>query len=554
MELAESVLLRVLLHGPDASSLRAALSASGRLDVVSAPDAPLHPAGAAVVVAAGDRTLAPDELEALTVHLRAGGGLVALGPALAAWCRSRAFAELAGWEPTELGPLTELRVRPEPGGALGPRLDRELLLRDRLPLGDPPADGAEVLATVPWRYTERTVAFRRRVGAGRLVYLGLGSSRSVYEEPAFRQLVYRSVLAAAGLDPAPPVGVGLYGYGAIGREHATSAAAVDGLELRAVCDRMPERRADAERRHGVPAHADAAALLDDPAVELVVVGVPPSLHATVALECLRAGKHVVCEKPFALRAADADRVMEAAARAGRAVAVYQSRRWDPDFVALRRAVRGGDIGRPFYAETFIGGFGHPCDYWHSHEPVSGGTVFDWGSHYFDWLLQLIPGRVVRVVGSAHKRVWHDVTNADQVRVDVTFEGGEQASFLQSEIAAAPKPKWYVLGTDGAAVGDWRMESVTARAWTGDLVEERLRPAEAPARVSVHRADGAGGVHVTELAQAPRSPHGFYRNLADHLLLGEPLAVPAAEARRNVAVLEAATRSVAEGGLPVEVRV
>jgi predicted dehydrogenase len=294
-------------------------------------------------------------------------------------------------------------------------------------------------------------------------------------------------------------------------------------------------------------------MLADPSVELVVVGVPPVAHAGAVLECLAAGRHVVCEKPFALRAADAERILAAARDTQRTVTVYQSRRWDPDFVTVRDAVRRGDVGRPFYLESFIGGFGHPCDYWHSHEPISGGTIYDWGSHYFDWVLQLLPGQVVRVAAQAHKRVWQDVTNSDQVRVDLTFEGGEQATFLQSDIAAARKPKWYLLGTEGALTGEWRLETVTARAWTGDLVEERLQPAESPAIVRSHRPDGAGGISVTELAQRPREHLGFYRNLADHLLLGEPLAVPAAEACRNVAVMEAATRSVAAGGRPQEIR-
>jgi predicted dehydrogenase len=206
-------------------------------------------------------------------------------------------------------------------------------------------------------------------------------------------------------------------------------------------------------------------------------------------------------------------------------------------------------------EAFIGGFGHPCDYWHSHEPISGGTIYDWGSHYFDWLLQIFESREVTAVsGSAHKRVWHDVSNADQVRVDLTFAGGEQASFLQSDVAAALKPKWYLLGTGGAAVGEWRLETVRSRQWTGDLTEERLQPAEAPSTVSLHRPDGAGGVHVEVLSQARRVPNGFYRNLADHLLLGEPLAVRPEEAGRNVAVMEAASRSIAAGGRALEVRI
>jgi predicted dehydrogenase len=189
-------------------------------------------------------------------------------------------------------------------------------------------------------------------------------------------------------------------------------------------------------------------------------------------------------------------------------------------------------------ESFIGGYSHPCDYWHSHEPISGGTIYDWGSHYFDWILQLFPHPVHRVSAVAHKLVWQDVTNADQVRVDLTFVNGAQATFLQSDIAAALKPKWYVLGTAGAIVGDWQAEPV---------------PADFPARVRVFRpADG--GAHQDVLALASRDDLGFYRNLADHLEWDEPLAVTPEEARRTVAVMEAATHSIARGGAPLEVRI
>jgi scyllo-inositol 2-dehydrogenase (NADP+) len=219
---------------------------------------------------------------------------------------------------------------------------------------------------------------------------------------------------------------------------------------------------------------------------------------------------------------------------------------------MREVVRSGRIGDLFYMESFIGGYSHPCDFWHSHEPVSGGTIYDWGSHYFDWVLQLFPHVVKTVSAVGHKRVWHDVTNSDQVRVDLTFEGGAQATFLQSDIAAAMKPKWYLLGTRGAVVGEWREETVTSRSASGDLVEERLAPAESPARLKVMRPADDGGSHEEVLVLARREDNAFYRNLADHLAWDEPLAVPPEEARRTVAVMEAASHSIARGGRQVEV--
>src|ERR1700687_2195457 len=345
------------------------------------------------------------------------------------------------------------------------------------------------------------------------------------------------LLFAAGQVAAPPVGVGLIGYGAIARSHATSISNTSGLRLSGVCDVSSERRDLAAREWEVPTHGRAEDLFRDPEVGLVVVGTPPSAHAESVLAALAAGKHVVCEKPFALRVEEVDRMIDSAAAGDRVLTVYQSRRWDPDFVALREVVGSGRIGELFYMESFIGGFSHPCDFWHSHEPISGGTIYDWGSHYFDWVLQLFPDAVKKLSAHAHKRVWHDVTNSDQVRVDLTFAHGAQASVLQSDIAGALKPKWYLLGTRGAVVGEWRDEPV---------------PADFPARVKVLRPAGGARPNEEILELPARDEHGFYRNLADPLAWDEALAVTAAEARRTVAVMEAAIRSIAIGGAQLEV--
>jgi predicted dehydrogenase len=222
--------------------------------------------------------------------------------------------------------------------------------------------------------------------------------------------------------------------------------------------------------------------------------------------------------------------------------VYQNRRWDTDFLAIKAALHEGAIGELFSIETFIGGYGHPCDYWHSDATISGGVFYDWGSHYLDWVLDLVSEPVVAVSGSVHKRVWHDVTNADHSTIRLRFASGVEAEFIHSDIAAALKPKWYVLGTRGAIVAQWRHETVTSRRWSGDLIEERLQAAESPATVTVYQR-GAGEVtHTQERALLAPPINAFHRNLADHLLLGAPLAVSPDSARRNIAVMEAATLS------------
>ena len=511
-------LLRPLIESLDAS----------RFDFGSSDDLAFD---AGVVLAASDRALDAESASRLREFVGRGGGLVVLHGTLAAWSGSQAIREVAGWVPGGSSRATELIVHPASDHALTRGVESAWAVMDEIFLSEgPPVDASIVLRTM-WRFTDQVIAYEREYGDGRFVYVGLGHQLSTYADPTFQRLVARMLIFAAGRKVAEPTGVGLIGYGAIARDHATSIEATSGLKLAAVCDLSEERRETAAREWSVRTYARQDELLADADVGLVVVGTPPVAHAGSALAALSAGKHVVCEKPFALHVEEADRMIDAAAARGLALTVYQSRRWDPDYVAVRSLVRSGHIGDLFYMESFIGGYGHPCDFWHSHEPISGGMIYDWGSHYFDWILGLFDERVTGVTARAHKLVWHDVTNSDQVRVDLSFTGGAQATFLQSDIASARKPKWYILGTRGAIVGDW----VDAPA-----------PADFPARITVHRP-AENGTHAEALSLGSRDDNGFYRNLAGRLSWGEKLAVPAEEARRNVAVMEAATTSIARGG-------
>lgn len=226
---------------------------------------------------------------------------------------------------------------------------------------------------------------------------------------------------------------------------------------------------------------------------------------------------------------------------------HQNRRWDPDYLAVREAVEGRLIGELFQLETFVGGFDHPCGFWHSHSRVSGGTSWDWGAHYLDWIVSLMPHRVEAVIGTRHMWVWHDVTDADQERIQVRFEGGLEAEFIHSDIAAVRKPKWYLLGTEGAIEGRWR-DRVALRA---DLIvhyrEDPIPATEMAPEMLLLRRQRDRQVTSMPMALPPRDPFGFHRNLADHLLTGEPLVAPLEDSVKVVAILEAAARSMEKGG-------
>ena len=348
------------------------------------------------------------------------------------------------------------------------------------------------------------------------------------------------------------IGVGIVGYGpfgGMGYAHGLAATETDGLAFVGVCDSNEERRLAAVADFPtVQGHADLASLCGADDVDVVIVATPPALHAPIALELLRAGKHVVVEKPMCLTVKDADELLAVSAEVGRTITVHQNRRWDGDFLALRRAVDTGLLGDVFNMETFVGSFEHPCRWWHSDEAFSGGAVYDWGSHHIDWILRIFQSRPQRVRAISHKRVWRDVTNADQIDVHMRWDDGREARFIQSDVAGIRKPKFYVQGTSGTAAADYDPVTIDRLEDGRGHIAHRWHHAEVAADLRVSRYEPGYGTVDMVLPPLARLAWPFHRALADHLILGEPVPVPPEESRDVVAVLEAAHASGADGGV------
>ena len=524
--------------------LRATLTAAGHEESTDG--------SAEVVLVWADRPLPAETLAAVVAESRP---VILAGPTLGRGDTEARLAEAAGVRVSRATPVHDVRVRVGRDGASLPTSGHAHAegdhngphdhVTDRVMLADKVTDDVEVLRVAAVGLVEHPVmTWRPSTGVATWT---LGTTGTAAADRATVRALVGLLGHVAGRTAPADIRVGLLGYGTIGHEHSRAVRAVDGLALSAVCDTSPARReAAAAAAPGIATLADADALIARDDVDLVVVSTPPSTHADWALRAIRAGKHVVVEKPFAIRTEEADAVLSEADAAGLLAVVYQNRRFDPDHLAVRRAVRAGALGEIFHLETFVGGYGHPCNLWHSDEGVSGGAFYDWGSHVLDQILDLVPTDVEYVTAASHKRRWHDVTNADHSRVTVRFTDGVEAEFIHSDLAAVLKPRWYVLGTEGAIVGTWRTEKIVSRNDIGTLAEDVLAPADSPPLLDLHTGDGS----VTRLATPAAAPYSFHRELAERLHLGLPMSVTGAQSRRVLAVMEAARASAEDSGRPV----
>lgn len=183
-----------------------------------------------------------------------------------------------------------------------------------------------------------------------------------------------------------PVRVALIGYGFAGKTfHAPLIRAAPGMELALVATSQPEVvRGDLP---GVRTAASLTEVLADPDIELVVIATPDAVHAEQTTAALNAGKAVVVDKPFALELADARAMVDLAAARGLFLSVFQNRRWDADFLALRREIERDRLGRIVMVESRFDRH-RPVvrDRWR--EAPGGGVWMDLGPHLVDQMVVL----------------------------------------------------------------------------------------------------------------------------------------------------------------------
>lgn len=337
--------------------------------------------------------------------------------------------------------------------------------------------------------------------------------------------------------------IGLAAYGASGQNfHAPFISVHPDFELFAVCERSQNKAQ--ERYPTVKVVRTFAALIALPELDIVVINTPDTTHFEFAKMALEAGKHVIVEKPFVFTIAEGEELIELAKEKNRMLTIFQNRRWDSDFLTVKRVLASQQLGRLVQFDSTISRYRNQVvpNTWKEENVRYVGQTYNLGSHLVDQALQLFgkpDGVFARIArqreGSKIDDYFHIQLIYSNLQVNLS------AGFLM----LGETPRYVLHGTKGSFV-----------KYGVDIQEDELKKGKQPI------GDDWGAEPESQwglsnlwsekgpINQKIKSENGnyidFYHNIADFLLRGGALAVSPQENLMTIAVLEAAFKSQEEG--------
>jgi predicted dehydrogenase len=333
--------------------------------------------------------------------------------------------------------------------------------------------------------------------------------------------------------------VALLGYGLAGRFfHAPFIATTPELGLAAVVTANEERRAQALDDYPGVALFDTAEEVWTRAdeLDLVVVATPNRTHVPLALRAVESGLAVVVDKPLAPSSEEGRSVLAAARERGVMLTVFQNRRWDGDFLTVRRLVAEEALGDVHRFESGIDRWRPElAGTWREHADEGGGLLLDLGTHLVDQALQLFGPAETVYAELDRRRPGAEVE--DDVFVALEHSSGTRSHLWMSAVAAQPGPRLRVLG-DQAAFAKEGEDVQEAALRAGRRPDEPGWGEEPEERWGLLGTEGE-----TRRVPTERGNYGaFYEGVAACLRERQPPPVDPADAIRTLELLEAARKT------------
>ncbi len=339
------------------------------------------------------------------------------------------------------------------------------------------------------------------------------------------------------------------GIGNMGSAHARfiHSGVIEGMHLTAVCDLLPERLAWAERElPGARRFSDVHSLIASGEVDAVIIAVPHPMHSLIAMEAMRAGLHVLCEKPLDIRLSLAKKAVQVGRETGKTFAVMLNQRTNPIFQRARTLIREGRLGEIKRSVWIITNWYRTQHYYDSGDwratwrGEGGGVLLNQAPHNLD-LWQWICGMPTEVTARCDTAVYHHVEVEDDATLLTRYANGATGCFITSTGEYPGTNRLEISGTRGKLV----LEDGRLKSWL-------LKEDEKVVRFSSTQSSPEIPLDYAEWApeEAPAAHAGILRNFANAILHGEPLLSPAQDGLNELTRSNAAYLSAWQGSTPV----
>lgn len=333
-------------------------------------------------------------------------------------------------------------------------------------------------------------------------------------------------------------GFAVIGYGGMGNWHTRKVRdeMSEYAELVGIYDIKPERCAVAEE-NGIKAYASREELLNDERIDLVTIATPNDVHKEIAIDALRAGKNVISEKPVTLNSRELEEIIAVAEECGKLFTVHQNRRWDEDYLTMKKLLDEDTLGNVFRIESRVqGSRGVPGD-WRNRPEHGGGMVLDWGIHLLDQALMMTLPRKLKTVYAELTNVTNENCD-DGFRTTLIFDDGLSFYVEVTTSNFIELPLWYMLGENGTAVvSDWNCGGKIVMV--SDWENRDAVPIVAGAGITKTMAPRTDDTIETYPLPVQKADWGeYYKNVFKHLRGEESIIVTHNQQRRLMRLVEA----------------
>jgi len=330
--------------------------------------------------------------------------------------------------------------------------------------------------------------------------------------------------------------IGIVGFGGMGNWHREIIETIDGVEVAGIYD-IDEARISYAKECKIHTYNSLEYMLEDRSLDLVLIATPNQEHNPIAIQAMRAGKHVICEKPVTMNSDELDELMKVAEETGAFFTVHQNRRWDEDFLTIKEVIESKRLGEVFRIESRVhGSRGIPGD-WRQEKECGGGMVLDWGVHLLDQIFLIMGDKKLEKVYATLTNITNQVVD-DGFTAHLIFETGLEAVIEVGTSNFISLPRWYVLGQDGTAIIEgWNMDGKVVRAVgksEDDIVP--VRTAAGITKTMAPRRDDT--ICSEELPLVKSDVRDFYFNVIDVLNGKDESKIKLDEVMRVMRLMEA----------------